>query len=141
MYEKSMLSLDSCMRAIEAMTEEFNSEPGRSPVDMAIVDDMGNLLAYVRMDRCFRPTFAMRKAYTSAIRGMDTGAFAERLAAQGRTLAEIGDAQLITTRGGVVARNPKDGVVLGAIGVGGLPSAEDDEKIAKVGLEALLGDG
>ena len=140
MYEKSMLSLDSCMKAIEAMTEEFNSEPGRSPVDMAIVDDMGNLLAYARMDRCFRPTFAMRKAYTSAIRGSDTGAFAERLAAQGRTLAEIGDPQLITTRGGVVAR-AADGTVLGAIGVGGLPSAEDDEKIAKVGLEALLRDG
>ena len=140
MYEKSMLSLDSCMKAIEAMTEEFNSEPGRSPVDMAIVDDMGNLLAYARMDRCFRPTFAMRKAYTSAIRGSDTGAFAERLAAQGRSLAEIGDPQLITTRGGVVAR-AADGTVLGAIGVGGLPSAEDDEKIAKVGLEALLGDG
>ena len=34
-----------------------------------------------------------------------------------------------------------DGTVLGAIGVGGLPSAEDDEKIAKVGLEALLRDG
>ena len=140
MYEKSMLSLDSCMKAIEAMTAEFNREPGRSPVDMAIVDDMGNLLAYARMDRCFRPTFAMRKAYTSAIRGSDTGAFAERLAAQGRSLAEIGDPQLITTRGGVVARAP-DGTVLGAIGVGGLPSAEDDEKIAKVGLEALLGDG
>ena len=139
MYQKSMLSLDSCMKAIDAMIAEFNSEPDRSPVDMAIVDDMGNLLAYARMDRCFRPTFAMRKAYTSAIRGSDTGAFAERLAAQGRTLAEIGDPQLITTRGGVVAR--KDGVVLGAIGVGGLPSAEDDEKIAKVGLEALLADG
>ena len=140
MYEKSMLSLDSCMKAIEAMTEEFNKEPGRSPVDMAIVDDMGNLLAYARMDRCFRPTFAMRKAYTSAIRGSDTGAFAERLAAQGRSLAEIGDPQLITTRGGVVAR-AADGTVLGAIGVGGLPSAEDDEKIAKVGLEALLRNG
>ena len=129
------------MRAIEAMTAEFNREPGRSPVDMAIVDDMGNLLAYVRMDRCFRPTFAMRKAYTSAIRGMDTGAFAERLAAQGRTLAEIGDAQLITTRGGVVARNPKDGVVLGAIGVAACPPLKTTRRLRKVGLEALLGDG
>ncbi len=137
MYEKSMLDLNSCFKAIDAMTKEFNRDPSRSPVDMAIVDDMGNLLAYARMDRCNRPTFALRKAYTSAVRGSNTGAFAERLAAQGRSLADIGDPQLITTRGGVVIRNPKDGSVLGAIGVGGLPSGEDDEKIAEVGLQAL----
>ena len=104
---------------------------------MAIADDTGNLLAYARMERCTRPTVALRKAYTSAVRGSNTGAFAERLAAQGRSLADIGDPQLITTRGGVVVKNPKDGSVLGAIGVGGLPSGEDDEKIAEAGLQAL----
>ena len=137
MYEKSMLDLDSCFKAIDAKTKEFNKDSSRSPVDMAIVDDMGNLLAYARMDRCNRPTFALRKAYTSAVRGTTTGAFAERLAAQGRSLADIGDPQLIITRGGIVIRNPKDSSVLGAIGVGGLPSGEEDEKIAEAGLQAL----
>ena len=33
---------------------------------MAVVDDAGNLLAYARMDRCLRPTYAIRKAYTAA---------------------------------------------------------------------------
>ena len=47
---------------------------------MAVVDDAGNLLAYARMDRCLRPTFAIRKAYTFAVRGFDTLAFTERLA-------------------------------------------------------------
>ena len=137
MYEKLMLDLNSCFKAIDAMTKEFNKDPSRSPVDMAIVDDMGSLLAYARMDRCNRPTFAMRKAYTSAVRGSNTKAFAERLAAQGRSLSDIGDPQLITTSGGVVIRNPKDGSVLGAIGVGGLPSGDEDEKIAEAGLQAL----
>ena len=47
---------------------------------MAVVDDAGNLLADARMDRCLRPTFSIRKAYTSAVRGVDTLAFTEQLA-------------------------------------------------------------
>ena len=137
MYEKLMLSLDSCLKAIDAMIAEFNKNPDRSPVDLAIVDDLGNLLAYARMDHRVRPTFAMRKAYTAAVRGINSGSLAERLAAQGRSLAEIGDTQLITYRGGVVIRNPRDSSVLGGIGVGGLPTGEEDEKIADVGLQAL----
>ena len=77
MYQKQMLSLSQCQEAIHAMVAEFNKDPNRRPVDMAIVDDMGNLLAYARMDRCVRPTFALDKAYTAAIRRMDTGAFAD----------------------------------------------------------------
>ena len=102
---------------------------------MAVVDDAGNLLAYARMDRCLRPTFAIRKAYTSAMRSMDTVAFAEQLSTQGRTLESFGDPQLIAIPGGVAVI--KDGAVVGAIGVGGLPSGLDDEAIAKAGLVAL----
>ena len=69
--------------------------------DMAVVDDAGNLLAYARMDRCLRPTYAIRKAYTSAVRGMDTLAFSEQLSSQGRSLESFGDAQLIAIPGGV----------------------------------------
>jgi uncharacterized protein GlcG (DUF336 family) len=66
MYQKQMLSLSQCQEAMNAMVAEFNKDPNRRPVDMAIVDDMGNLLAYTRMDRCVRPTFALSKAYTSS---------------------------------------------------------------------------
>ena len=31
----------------------------------------------------------------------------------------------------------KDGVILGGIGVGGYPSGQSDEDLARVGLEAL----
>ena len=68
-----MLYLDSCFKAIDAITKEFNKDSRPPPVAMAIVDDMGNLLAYARMDRCNRPTFALRKTYTSAVRGTTTG--------------------------------------------------------------------
>ena len=135
MYDKPMISLDQAQDAIKAMIDDYNKDPNRRKVDMAIVDDAGNLLAYARMDRCLRPTFAIRKAYTSAIRSMDTVAFAEQLSTQGRSLESFGDPQLIALAGGVTVI--KDGAVVGAIGVGGLPSGLDDEAIAKAGLAAL----
>ena len=135
MYDKSMLSLDQAQAAIAAMIEDYNRDPNRRKVDMAVVDDAGNLLAYARMDRCLRPTFAIRKAYTSALRGLDTVAFAEQLSTQNRSLESFGDPQLIALAGGVAVF--KDGAVVGAIGVGGLPSGLDDEAIAKAGVRAL----
>ena len=135
MYEKSMISLEQAQAAIAAMIADYNKDTGRRKVDMAVVDDAGNLLAYARMDRCLRPTFAIRKAYTPAVRGVDTLACSEQLASQNRSIESFGDPQLIAIPGGVVAL--KSGAVVGAIGVGGLPSGIDDESIAKAGLEAL----
>ena len=136
MYNKPMLSLSQCQVAIDAMVADFNKDPNRRPVDMAIVDDMGNLLAYTRMDGCHRPTFAIRKAYTSAVRRMDSVAFADQLKTQGRTLADIGDPELVIIQGGLVIET-SDGRLLGGIGVGGLPSGKDDEDITRAGLNAL----
>ena len=136
MYEKSMISLEQAQAAIAAMIADYNKDTDRRKVDMAVVDDAGNLLAYARMDRCLRPTFAIRKAYTSAVRGVDTLAFSEQLASQNRSIESFGDPQLIAIPGGVVAL--KSGAVVGAIGVGGLPSGIDDESIAIAVLEALL---
>ena len=135
MYDKPMLSLEQAQAAIVAMIADYNKDTNRKNVDMAVVDDAGNLLAYARMDRCLRPTFALRKAYTAAIRGMDTLAFSEALVAQGRSIEAFGDPQLIAIPGGVVVI--KEGAVVGAIGVGGLPSGIDDQSIAQAGLAAL----
>ena len=136
MYNKPMLSLSDCQTAIDAMIANFNTDPDRRPVDMAIVDDMGNLLAYARMDGCHRPTFAINKAYTAAVRRMDTITFAEQLQAQGRDVADLGDPQLVTIQGGLVIES-SDGSLLGGIGVGGLPTGKEDEVITRAGLAAL----
>ena len=135
MYDKPMLSLERAQSAIAAMIADYNRNPDRRKVDMAVVDDAGNLLAYARMDRCLRPTFAIRKAYTSAVRAVDTLTFTEQLASHNRSIESFGDPLLIAIPGGVVAL--KSGAVVGAIGVGGLPSGLDDESIAKAGLEGL----
>ena len=137
MYSKSMLSLNQCQDAINAMVADYNRDTNRRKVDMAIVDDNGNLLAYARMDGCHRPTFAVRKAYTAAMRRADTGVLIEQLKAQGRAISDFGDSQLIAIQGGLVVNDPETGALLGGIGVGGLPTGKEDEDIARVGLAAF----
>ena len=96
-----------------------------------------DLVAYAKMDnlRLFSRRHALRKAYTSAIVGMDSGAHAQRLHSQGRSISELGDPNLTHGQGGLVIM--KDGVILGGIGVGGYPSGQRDEDLSRVGLQAM----
>ena len=121
---------------MNAMTEKAMQTP-KEPVAIAIVDAAGNLEAYAKMDnlRIFSRRHALRKAYTSAVMGMDSGANAVRLHGQGRSISEMGDPQMTYGQGGVVIM--KDGVILGGIGVGGYPSGQADEDLSRVGLEAM----
>ena len=130
------LGLEQIKAAMEAMTEKGLRTPDE-PVAMAIVDDTGNLLAYMTMDnlRLFSRRHALRKAYTAAVLGTDTGANAQRLHGQGRSISELGDPNLTHGQGGLVIR--KDGVILGGIGVGGYTSGQADEDLSRVGLEAM----
>ena len=130
------LKLEQIQAAMKAMMDKGQQTPD-APVAMAIVDSAGNLEAYAKMDnlRMFSRRHALRKAYTAAIMGGDTGANAERMHSQGRSISELGDANLTHGQGGLVIM--KDGVILGGIGVGGYPSGQADEDLSRVGLEAM----
>lgn len=133
MAEPSFEQVKSAMKAMIAKAEETPNEP----IAMAIVDSAGELVAYAKMDnlRGFSRRHAIRKAYTAAIMGLDTGAHAQRLHSQGRSISELGDPRLTHGQGGLVIM--KDGVILGGIGVGGYPSGQSDEDVSRVGLEAM----
>src|SRR5499426_4638514 len=130
------LSFTQIQAAMQAMIEKAMQLPAE-PVAMAIVDAAGNLLAYNTMDnlRLFSRRHALRKAYTAALLGLDTGAHAQRLHSQGRSIGELGDPNLTHGQGGLVIM--KDGVILGGIGVGGYPSGQRDEDLAREGLQAM----
>lgn len=136
MREKPSLRFDEVQEAMRAMINKAIQLP-EEPVAMAIVDDTGNLLAYTTMDNLilFNRRHAIRKAYTAAIMGIDTGAHAQRLQSQGRSVSEMGDPNLTYWQGGLVIK--KDRVILGGIGVAGYPSSQRNEDLARVGLEAL----
>lgn len=137
MYQKAMLSLDQTQKAMQAMLEKATKEPNR-PVAIAIVDDSGNLLTYARMDGCRTnpQTFAIRKAYTAAMSGSDSGAYAERMKSQGRSVTEMGNPGLVAAQGAVVIIHPETKAVLGAIGVSGL-SSQEDEDLSRLGVQTL----
>ena len=137
MYDKPMLSLDQVQRAMSTMMAKANEEPDQ-PLAIAIVDDAGDLITYAKMDRCRKipQRMAVRKAYTCALTGQDSKDYAERLKGQGRTVAEMGDPMLAAVQGGLVVLHPGTGSILGGIGVSGL-AAQDDEDIARLGLQAL----
>src|SRR5688572_2149799 len=136
MPDTPSLSFAQVQAAMKAMIDKAMQTPDE-PVAMAIMDDTGNLVAYAKMDnlRLFSRRHALRKAYTAAIVGMDTGIHAQRLHSQGRSISELGDPQLTHGQGGLVIL--KDGVILGGIGVGGYPSGQRDEDLARLGLQAI----
>lgn len=137
MYQKPALSLAQTRRAMDAMLDQAMREPGR-PLAIAIVDDAGRMISYARMDNCraLPQRMAVSKAYTAAMSGQDSDAYAKRLKNEGRSIADFGDPQLVAVQGAVVARDPATDLVLGAIGVSGL-TAQEDEDLARVGLAAL----
>ncbi len=131
-----MLTMKQVQAAMNAIMEKAMQTPDQ-PVAAAIVDAAGNLEAYAKMEnlRIFSRRHALRKAYTAAVLGVDSGANAQRLHGQGRSISELGDPQLTNGQGGLVIM--KDGVILGGIGVGGYPSGQSDEDLSRVGLEAM----
>ena len=112
------LTMEMVQAAMKAMMDKAMEKPDE-PIAMCIVDAAGNLEAYAKMDnlRMFSRRHAQRKAYTSAMMGMDTVTHAERLHGGGRNIADLGDPMMTFGQGGLVIM--KDGVILGGIGVGG----------------------
>lgn len=149
MEERPFITMAQAEAALAAMTKKAMERPDR-PVAMAIVDDAGQLIAYRQMDRLrlFTKRHAVRKAYTAAITGMNSGAFGEDcIKARGMTVREVGgDLELTPGAGGVVVRAtrhaPKDAEgyhvnVMGGIGVGGYLTGREDEALATIGLAAM----
>jgi uncharacterized protein GlcG (DUF336 family) len=124
-------------QALEAIRAVLEAAP--APVSVAVVDDHGELVACLAMDNAPRDTLenARRKAYT-AVRSdaTSTRSLAEKVADAPTELASF-DPQFSFFDGGVAAFS--DGRRVGAIGVSGLPGAEDERlavtAIAAAGLE------
>ena len=145
MFQRPAISLAQAQAAMDAMLSAA-TQPPALPVAMAIVDDAGILMAYAQMDnlRLFTRRHAIRKAYTAAITGRNSGDHGEWLKSRGFTIPELGgDPDLTPAYGGVVVRESRhtDGDfhvnVMGGIGVGGYLSGQKDEELALVGLAAM----
>ncbi len=102
---------------------------------VAVVDAHGELLAFLRTDGCRLPsiTIAMNKAYTAAREEIESFSLGEASRREGFPMTNFGDLRYVSWGGGVPV--VVDGHVLGAIGVSGLPEA-DDLDIARAAVAA-----
>jgi glc operon protein GlcG len=94
---------------------------------VAVVDSHGELMAFLRTDGCRLPSIgiAMSKAFTAAREGVESAVLGERSRKEGFPLTHFGDPRYVGWGGGVPI--VVDGAVIGAIGVSGLPEADDVE--------------
>jgi uncharacterized protein GlcG (DUF336 family) len=121
---------------MDAMMEQAQAT-SETPVCMAIVDAAGNLEAFAKMDnaRLFTRRHAVRKAYSAAVLGINSGAWGQHMTDIGHSVSENGDPMVTYEQGGVVII--QYGSIWGGIGVGGIRGHNADEDLAKVGLQAM----
>jgi len=129
------IQLSAATAVIDAATAKAR-EIGQ-PMNIAVVDDGGHLVAFVRMDGAIKASIdiSIRKARTSILMNAPTGALMS-LVQPGAELYGLEQ-----TSGGMVIFGggfplTVDGVVVGAIGVSA-GSVEQDESVAQAGVAAL----
>jgi len=108
------------------------------PMNIAIVDEGANLVAFHRMDSAWLGSvdIAIKKAKTARFFDMNSGEIG-KLSQPGGPLYNIehSNGGLITFPGGVVLKDG-EGKIVGAIGVSG-GSVDQDHEVASAGAEAL----
>ncbi len=135
--EKKTLTLDGARQAIASAVAyaKANHAPGGA---IAVVDDGGNLMALERLDGTFAagPNISIGKARTSALFKKPTKFF-EDVINKGRTAMAAMHENFTPLQGGVPIL--VDGQVVGAIGVSGASSAQQDEEVAMAGAAVIAG--
>lgn len=134
---KKTLTLAGAKKVLAAAQEyaRQHNAPGGA---IAIVDESGNLMLLERLDGTFAAASSVStgKARTSVMFGKPTRLF-EDLVNKGRTtMVALPDVTPFTPlQGGVPIEI--DGQIVGAIGVSGASSAQQDDEIAQAGADAF----
>jgi uncharacterized protein GlcG (DUF336 family) len=133
---KRGVGIDSALRVIESA--RLRAAAIGVPMNIAVVDDGNNLVAFARMDGAWLGSvdIAQGKAYTARAFNMSTKDLAP-LCQPGQPLFGIhasNDGRLIVFAGGIPLQ--EEGEVVGAIGVSG-GAVEQDHVVAQAGSEAF----
>jgi glc operon protein GlcG len=133
--QKKGLTLEGAKKVIAAAVADAKNKgaPGGA---IAVVDEGGNLIALERLDNTFAAgaNISIGKARTAALFKRSTKAF-EEIINKGRTaMTTLPD--FTPLQGGIPII--VDGQVIGAVGVSGAASAQQDEDLAIAGANALV---
>jgi glc operon protein GlcG len=136
MRDRREIGLQEARDLVTRVADRLASQGREAAV--AVVDAHGELVAFLRTDGCKLPsiTIAVNKAFTAAREGIESGSLGERSRADGFPLTNFGDPRYVGWGGGVPI--VVDGAVVGAVGVSGLPEA-DDVELARWAVAGLSG--
>lgn len=131
--QHKVLTLEGAQRIIQAA--ESSALAAHSHGAIAVVDGGGNLIAVASLDGTFPQAaqVAIGKAHTAAVFRKDTGFFEDSIN-RGRTTL-VAMQNFTPLQGGVLII--VDGEVVGAVGVSGTASQQQDEDVARAGVRAL----
>src|SRR4051794_23852818 len=131
-----MVTLKDARKIIEA-AEKKATEIGQ-PMNIAVADAGGNLVAHVRMDGAWIGSIdiSIKKAFTSRAFDISTRDLATQSQSGGQFFGihASNDGKVMIFAGGIPLK--KDGKVVGAIGVSG-GSGEQDHSVAEAGVAAF----
>lgn len=119
---------------VEAVADRLEEE-GRGAA-VAVVDAHGELVALLRTDGCPFPSIkiATQKAFTAARDRQESRSLGDTARKEDFPLTNFGEIGYVGWGGGVPIE--VDGEVIGAIGISGLPEAED-MKLARWAVESF----
>ena len=131
-----MLTLADARRVIAAA--EQKAQDIRQPMNIAVVDDGGTLVAQVRMDDAWRGSvdIAIKKAWTARAFDIETKALS-KLAQPGEDFYGItasNDGKVMIFAGGIPLKQGAQ--VVGAVGVSG-GTGKQDQEVAEAGANAF----
>ena len=131
-----MVTLADARRVIAAAEQKAHDL--RQPMNIAVADAGGNLVAHVRMDGAWLGSIdiSIKKAWTARAFDIETKALA-KLTQPGDDFFGIhasNDGRVMIFAGGIPLR--RDGRVVGAVGVSG-GSGKQDHEVAEAGAQAF----
>ena len=131
-----MLTLEEARRIISAAEQEAHHQG--QPMNIAVVDAGGNLIAFARMDGAWMGSIdiAQKKAWTSRAFDIDTKSLS-KLAQPGQDFYGIhasNDGKVMIFAGGIPLK--RNGAVIGAIGVSG-GVGKQDQAVAEAGAKII----
>lgn len=131
-----MVTLKDARKIIDAA--EKKAEEIGQPMNIAVADAGGNLIAHVRMDGAWIGSIdiSIKKAYTSRAFDISTKDLATHSQSGGQFFGihASNDGRIMIFAGGIPLK--KDGKVVGAIGVSG-GSGDQDHAVAEAGAAAF----
>jgi len=135
----STMTLDEGVRFLEAAMPKAKSM--NLTVAASVVDERGDLVAAYRMDGClwYHSESSRGKAMATVTHGgIPSSELLERASRPvSQMLVHILDGRIVPQPGAVPIN--KGRVLIGAVGVAGRSSGEQDEEIAKAGAAAIEG--